>query len=458
MLNVLYKLISGCLSYRIKSVLNYLISETQSGFIKGRYIGENTRFVYDLLSFTETRNIPGLLVLIDFEKAFDSISWKFVYKVLDYIGFGENMITWIKILNTHIKSSILQCGFLSEQFDIYRGCRQGDPIAPYLFILCAEILAILVKQNTCIKGIVVNGKEHKISQYADDTTLLLDGSPKSLFAALDTVDFFSTFSGLKINSSKTKIVWIGSKKFSKQVYHHTRWKLVWGCTTFSLLGIEFSIDLENIVNLNYDIQIPKIKAMIQQWNRRILTPIGRVTVAKTLLYPKLNHLFISLPNPDKETLFFLSNLFYEFVWNSKIDKVKREVITQDYLKGGFKMLEINNFLKSLKCSWIRRLFKERKPWMDIFFAIHGNEVTTNILNFGDKYMHNITKHSNVFWKDVFQSYLPIFQALDNIISNQKLIFMPVWYNTNICVDNKTIYVKLWYEHGVKIISDFLNKG
>lgn len=122
------------------------------------------------------------------------------------------MITWIKILNTHIKSSILQCGFLSEQFDIYRGCRQGDPIAPYLFILCAEILAILVKQNTCIKGIVVNGKEHKISQYADDTTLLLDGSPKSLFAALDTVDFFSTFSGLKINSSKTKIVWIGSKK------------------------------------------------------------------------------------------------------------------------------------------------------------------------------------------------------------------------------------------------------
>lgn len=183
---------------------------------------------------------------------------------------------------------------------------------------------------------MVNGKEQKITQYADDTTLVLDGSPNSLFAALDTVDFFSSFSGLKINSSKTKIVWIGAKKISKQVYHHTRWKLMWGCTTFSLLGIEFSVDLEKIVNLNYDIQIPKIKAMIQQWNRRILTPIGRVTVAKTLLYPKLNHLFISLPNPDKETLSFLSNLFYEFVWNSKIDKVKRQIITQDYLKGGLK--------------------------------------------------------------------------------------------------------------------------
>lgn len=90
------------------------------------------------------------------------------------------------------------------------------------------------------------------------------------------------------------------------------------------------------------------------------------------------------------------------------------------------------------------------------FEIHGNEVAKNMLDFGDKYMHNIVKHSNVFWKDVFQSYLTIFQASDNIIFKQKFFSMPVWYNTNICVGNKTIYVKLWYEHGVKIVSDFLN--
>ena len=66
----------------------------------------------------------------------------------------------------------------------------------------------------------------------DDTSLTLDGSPNSLFAALDTLDFFSKFSGLKINCSKTKIIWIGSKKFSSQVFHHSRWKLDWGSTTF----------------------------------------------------------------------------------------------------------------------------------------------------------------------------------------------------------------------------------
>ena len=75
----------------------------------------------------------------------------------------------------------MQSGFLSEQLDVERGCRHvGDPVAPYLLIICAEILAI-IKQNKDIKGIVINDKDHKISQYADDTSLTLDGSSESLF-------------------------------------------------------------------------------------------------------------------------------------------------------------------------------------------------------------------------------------------------------------------------------------
>lgn len=104
---------------------------------------------------------------------------------------------------------MLQSGFLSNYLSIERGCREGDHIAPYLFLLCAEILSILIKQNNKIKGITIGSKELKISQYADDTSFILDGSPTSLFASLDTLDFYSNISGLKINSSKTKIIWIG---------------------------------------------------------------------------------------------------------------------------------------------------------------------------------------------------------------------------------------------------------
>ena len=68
---------------------------------------------------------------------------------------------------------------MSDAFNLRRGCRQGDPISPYLFILCAEILGKMVRQNSDIKGLTINGTEYKLSQYADDTQLILDGTEKS---------------------------------------------------------------------------------------------------------------------------------------------------------------------------------------------------------------------------------------------------------------------------------------
>jgi exonuclease III len=460
LLNVFYKIISGCIGQRIKSTLDVLISDTQTGFRKGRYIGENTRFIFDLMSYTELKKIPGLLVLIDFEKAFDSISWSFIYKVLQFFGFGENIISWIKIINTGIKASVLQSGFLSEQFDVQRGCRQGDPVAPYLFLLCAEILAILIERNKDIKGIIVNDKEYKISQFADDTSLTLDGSEKSLHAALDTLDYFGKLSGLKVNCSKTKVIWIGSKKFSAEVFHHARWKLDWGCTTFTLLGIHFSVVLDKILDLNYDLQIPKIYALIQQWKRRVLTPIGRVTVAKTLILPKLNHLFISLSNPKHNIISLLTKELFKFIWGSQCDKVKRSTVTQKYTTGGLNMVDLKHFLTSLKCSWIKRLVSGGQSWIDIFESIYGCKVVKNLLDFGDDYVMKLMSiTTNDFWKNVLESWLYVISKLMDTVhaNNSKILCIPIWYNTRIKVDKKSLFVKVWYEKGVKIIDDFLDE-
>ena len=139
------------------------------------------------MHYTEEHNIPGLLLLIDFEKALDSVSWSFLYKVLEFFGFGNSIISWIKLFNNNASLSENQSGDLSPFFYIGRGCRQGDPVSPFLFILWVEILGIMIRNNKNIKGITIDKKEHKLSQYADDTFFLLDGTSNSFNETLNAL-------------------------------------------------------------------------------------------------------------------------------------------------------------------------------------------------------------------------------------------------------------------------------
>ena len=117
-------------------------------------------------------------------------------------------------------------------------------------LLCAQILCYMIIQNKKIRGINFTNTEIKISQYADDTTLILDGQDVSLHAALNTLEIYGTVSGLKVNTDKTQIVWIGKKKHAKEKID-TGKNLAWGNTDFNLLGINFSVDLNCKEDMNY---------------------------------------------------------------------------------------------------------------------------------------------------------------------------------------------------------------
>ena len=188
-----------CKSIYVNAPLNKLISNDQTG-LSGRYIEENTRLIYDILHVTDALDIPGLLLIIDFEKAFNSISWKFIMHVLDFLNFGKSIKRWINVFFNDISSSVVQSGILSGAFTIQHGCKQGDPLSPYIFLFCDEILNRLFKANKDIKGINIADEEYTISQYADDTMVLLDGSEKLLNETLITLDSFAKASGLKVNS------------------------------------------------------------------------------------------------------------------------------------------------------------------------------------------------------------------------------------------------------------------
>ena len=260
--------------------------------------------IYDVLFETKNQNIPGLLLSIDFEKAFDTVSWKFISKTLDYFNFGDSVKKWIKLFQNGAESSILQNGFISEFFYLKRGRRQGDPISPYIFLLCAEILGQMVRKNENIKGIKINNKEYKISQYADDTQLLLDGSEKSLRNTLEMLYTFYNMSRLKINIEKTKAIWIGALSNSERKMCGD-FQLDWTQGPFKILGVNFATEVYNIWDLNTNDILTKVKCVLKQWTKRKITLIGKITIIKSLALSKFVHLFISLPDPPKEV--FLNN-------------------------------------------------------------------------------------------------------------------------------------------------------
>ena len=452
LLNVTYKLISATLANRLKLVLPNIISKTQTGFLKHRFIGESTRLIYDLMSYAQEHNQEGLLMLIDFEKAFDSVSWRFLYKTLDFFNFGPYIQTWIKILNINITATVQQSGFTSPFFPVNRGCRQGDPIASYEFLLCAQILYLLIQQNNDIKGLIAHQYEYKLTQFADDTTLIMDGSQGSLQAALNTLEIFGTISGLNINKDKTKIIWIGKKRNSKDILE-TNPPLQWGSTEFDLLGLTFSTDMNKIMELNYNKYLPIITTTIKHWNNRYLTPLGKITIVKTFLISKLIHLFTSLPTPSDEFIKKVETQIYHFLWDGKPDKIKRSQVVQHYKNAGLNMLDIKNFIKSLKISWFKRLIDSNdNPWIHLF----KNTISPihSLYELGDLNIISIIQTTNnEFWRSALLA-LKDYLSKVSLEESYNIFNIPLWLNSNI--SKYPIYLKSWSKQGISTLGDVLD--
>ena len=451
LLNCVYKIASSTIANRLKTVLPKLIHEDQTGFIKGRYLGENTRQIYDIMHFAEENNIEGLLLLVDFEKAFDSVSWNFITEVLKFFKFGKSFISWIHLFYKNAKLCINQGGNLSTFYQIERGCRQWDPISPYIFILCAEILAVNIRNNGNIKGIKVGHTEFKFSQYADDSSVILDGTSISLNETLKELSRFADISGLNVNFDKTQVVWIGKKKYSSDTIK-TRWKLKWGVTQFKLLGVNFDVDLDKVIDINYSGKITQLKRIIQIWKRRYLTPLGKISVIKSLLLPLFNHLFISLPNPNSGIIKQINSLLYEFLWEGPA-KIKNSIVVKEYLDGGLKMVNLVAFIRSLKTTWIRRLIISPGKWNKI---IQETVNFKNIFQFGDAFL-DITKQqvTNKFWIDVFETFKQLLNKNTPKVA-EDFLATPLFHNTSIRIGGSPVYLKHWHTKGIFLIADIVN--
>ena len=171
LLNLDYKIASKAIAKRIEKILPKIIHPDQTGFLKGRYIGQNIRLINDIMEHTKLHNIPGIL-LLDFRKAFDTIEWSFIQNTLNFLNFGDDIKRSVSIFYTGPESAVLNNRFFTNYFQLSRGVRQVCPLSPYLFIIGAEILACKIRQDKEIQGIRIFNSEAKISQFANDTSLI----------------------------------------------------------------------------------------------------------------------------------------------------------------------------------------------------------------------------------------------------------------------------------------------
>ena len=134
-----YKILAKALACKLQKVVGTIVSSNQVGYVKNRFIGENIRIIDDIVSFTSQQNHSGIITIIDFEKAFDTIEWPFLFQTLKAFNVGENFINWIKLLYNNNFSCVSNNGYLSDYFQLNRGIRQGCPILALLFLLVAEL-------------------------------------------------------------------------------------------------------------------------------------------------------------------------------------------------------------------------------------------------------------------------------------------------------------------------------
>ena len=450
LLNVDYKIASKTLTMRVEKVIHKLINVDQSGFVKGRFIGDSVRTIQDLMDYTRYNNISGILLFLDFEKAFDSLEHDFILMSLKRMNFGSSFIGAVKALYSNVSSCILNSGLTSPYFNVNRGVRQGDPLSSYLFILAIELLSCSIRDNKNISGIHVNKAEIKLVQYADDTTCVLKDE-KSASYLFNVLNNFSSVSGLKLNVSKSQALWLGSKRLCRDKPIN----LSWPTNPIKALGVYFSYDTVQAQNMNFNPKINEIKTLLNIWRMRNLTLAGKIILIKTFALSKFTYLASVIHIPDN-IIQQIDKIIFSFLWNKGNGFVKKSSIIGDIDEGGLRMVNVKSFFAAQKIKWISKyITTESAPWKTLlnhFISPYGGELlfhcNIDFKLFKDKC------NLPVFYKDVIILYVNFVNA-NNVSPLQQCI----WNNRHIRVNHHPCYIHSFVNCNIIIVSDlFHNDG
>ena len=211
--NVLYKLVSKVLANRLKTVLHKCISETQLAFVPGRSILDNALVAIELVHHMKTKtrvNERSVALKLDISKAYDRIDWSYLKNVMIKMGFSNSWIDWIMMCVERVDYSVIVNKDMVVPIIPGRGLRQGDPLSPYLFILCAEGLSALIrdaKGRGELQGVSVCRNAPVLSHllFADDCFLFFQAEESQANVMKRILTTYEEASGQAISLPKSKV-------------------------------------------------------------------------------------------------------------------------------------------------------------------------------------------------------------------------------------------------------------
>ncbi|CAM8982799.1 unnamed protein product [Rhodiola kirilowii] len=287
--NVIMKLITKTLANRLKIILPEIISQSQSAFIGGRLITDNILLAHEIshsMRCNDKAKTGSMSLKLDMSKAYDRIEWSFLQKMMLSLGFSASWVRRVMLCVKTVTYKIRINDIVSDVIRPGRGLRQGDPISPYLFLICAEWLTHAINMHQelgLIEGIRVSRGGPRITHlmFADDCLILLKARQDSVKWIREVLRRYEAVSGQKVNYTKSEGVCSRNVhgNFMQHVKDRLGIKMVEAHSNYLGLPMVFG---NRKVSLFKTIE-EKIMRRIDDWKHKLLSGAGRETLIKAVL-------------------------------------------------------------------------------------------------------------------------------------------------------------------------------
>ena len=456
LLNVDYKIFTHVIKHRIVETLPHVLSKVQSGFQSGRSTSDNLILMCLVLDhYNNNDDEAGLLLQVDFEKAFDSVDHYFLFKTMETLGFGSYLTNLVRIAFHGCLSFLNINGHLSSQVVLGRGLHQGSPLSPLLFLLVAQVFTVRLDSNRNIRGVNIDGTDILHSLFADDTDMFLEATGTCIDEVIKEIHNFGVISGCRNNIDKTCCVPLGKAKSDENLISHisTYYGNSMIVNEFSALGIYFNNydNLRDIADRNYMDKLERATSRAKFWKSRDLSIYGRITLIKSLLMAQFVYISASLPRPSTKIVNSITKFIFNFLWGGNCDKIKRNIIVQERVDGGLGMFYPSDFLSSMKLKLLQKLG-------DINFKHNWKDIVFNQIKYKDHsgicFENLLVSDRNTFTSDLLHCYSEWKEAVAKC--NNKCIDHCIWGNKAITDIGSKLWVPSLIDVNVNYLSEFVN--